>query len=209
MQDLASSGFLDPASSLLLSASAQETLVVDPDDDVRRYLVESELTRTLGAVLDTREDVDEIRDEAEPDGALADQLLAELDRLLDDRLIGFAVVHEGDLDHLYLAPALRRRGHGTALLEHVADRVGKLRRLGERADEEYVNVERQFRLQVLEPGVAHQVYVMARLFTPDRDDLRHDAGKVRVHDTGVHGGGRGTSNQIENADAERTHSCLA
>jgi len=78
VQDLASSGFLDPASSLLLSASAQETLVVDPDDDVRRYLVESELTRTLGAVLDTREDVDEIRDEAEPDGALADQLLAEL-----------------------------------------------------------------------------------------------------------------------------------
>jgi hypothetical protein len=78
VQDLASSGFLDPASSLLLSASAQEALVVDPDDDARRYLVESELTRTLGAVLDTRDDVDEISEGAAPDSVLADQLLEEL-----------------------------------------------------------------------------------------------------------------------------------
>ena len=78
VQDLASSGLLDPASSLLLSASAQETLVVDPDDDARRFLAESELTRTLGAVLDTREDVEEIHDEAGPDVEVADQLLTEL-----------------------------------------------------------------------------------------------------------------------------------
>ena len=50
---------------------------------------------------------------------------------------------------------------------------------------------------------------MSRLLTPDRDDLRHDAGEVRVHDTGVDGGGGGTSNKIQNADAERTHGCLA
>lgn len=78
VQDLASSGFLDPASSLLLSASAQETLVVDPEDDSRRFLVESELTRTLGAVLDTREDVEELRAGAGPDVDVADQLLEEL-----------------------------------------------------------------------------------------------------------------------------------
>jgi hypothetical protein len=78
VQDLASSGLLDPASSLLLSASAQETLVVDPDDDARRYLVESELTRTLGAVLDTSEDVEAVRAEAGPDVEVADQMLAEL-----------------------------------------------------------------------------------------------------------------------------------
>lgn len=78
VQDLASSGFLDPASSLLLSAAAQETLVVDPDDDTRRFLVESELTRTLGAVLDTREDVEELRAEAGPDAGVADLLLGEL-----------------------------------------------------------------------------------------------------------------------------------
>lgn len=78
VQDLASSGFLDPASSLLLSAAAQETLVVDPEDDTRRFLVESELTRTIGAVLDTREDVEELRAGAGPDVVLADQLVAEL-----------------------------------------------------------------------------------------------------------------------------------
>jgi hypothetical protein len=78
VQDLASSGLLDPASSLLLSAASQETLVVDRDDDARRFLVESELTRTIGAVLDTREDVEEIQAEAGPDVGVADQLLSEL-----------------------------------------------------------------------------------------------------------------------------------
>jgi GNAT superfamily N-acetyltransferase len=39
--------------------------------------------------------------------------------VLDDVVIGFAVVHDGDLDHLYLDPGLRRRGHGSALLAHV------------------------------------------------------------------------------------------
>jgi GNAT superfamily N-acetyltransferase len=42
--------------------------------------------------------------------------------LLDGRVIGFAVVHGGDLDHLYLDPGLRRRGIGTALLSHVRAR---------------------------------------------------------------------------------------
>ncbi|HSN06953.1 MAG TPA: hypothetical protein VLV82_06355 [Candidatus Angelobacter sp.] len=78
VQDLASSGFLDPASSLLLSASAQETLVVEPEDDTRRYLAESELTRTLGAVLETHEDVEELRAGAGADAEVADQLLEEL-----------------------------------------------------------------------------------------------------------------------------------
>ena len=50
---------------------------------------------------------------------------------------------------------------------------------------------------------------MARLLAPDRDDLRHDAREIGVHDTGVDGGGRRTSNKIENTDAERTHGCLA
>ena len=42
--------------------------------------------------------------------------------VLEARVVGFAVVHEGDLDHLYLDPALRRRGYGTALLAHVRSR---------------------------------------------------------------------------------------
>ena len=40
-QDLASSGFLDPASALLLSSAAQEALVVSGDDDEARSVAES------------------------------------------------------------------------------------------------------------------------------------------------------------------------
>lgn len=77
-QDLASSGLLDPASSLVLSAAAQDALVVDPDDEDARSMAESELTRTLSAVLGDREDVQEIRGAAGPDLVVADQLLEEL-----------------------------------------------------------------------------------------------------------------------------------
>ncbi len=77
-QDLASSGLLDPASSLVLSAAAQESLVVDPEDFAARSGVESELTRTLGAVFDSADDVAEVHDAAGVDGAVADQLVEEL-----------------------------------------------------------------------------------------------------------------------------------
>jgi len=77
-QELASSGFLDPASSLVVSGSAQDALVVDPDDDDARSAAESELTGALGQVLATRDDVDDIRDAAGSDVAIAEQLLEEL-----------------------------------------------------------------------------------------------------------------------------------
>jgi hypothetical protein len=77
-QDLAASGLLDPASSLLLSASAQESFAADPDDDVARLRAESELTRTLGAVFADPEDVDAVRQEAGPDVVVADQMISEL-----------------------------------------------------------------------------------------------------------------------------------
>lgn len=77
-QDLASSGLVDPASALVLSSAAQSAFVVDPDDDARRSLVESELTRTLGTVFDTREDVEDITDAVGSDAPVAEQLLDEL-----------------------------------------------------------------------------------------------------------------------------------
>jgi GNAT superfamily N-acetyltransferase len=46
---------------------------------------------------------------------------------LDDRVIGFAFVQDGDLEHLYLDPDMRRRGFGTALLTHArAQHTGPL-----------------------------------------------------------------------------------
>ena len=77
-QDLASSGLLDPASSLVLSSSAQEALVVDPADEAARSLAESELTRTLGAVLGDDEDVEAVLEAAGVDSDIADQLLSEI-----------------------------------------------------------------------------------------------------------------------------------
>ena len=77
-QDLASSGFLDPASALLLSSAAQGTLTAGPVDSQARTVAESELSRALAAVFDDDEDLEEIRQEAAPDEALADELLAEL-----------------------------------------------------------------------------------------------------------------------------------
>lgn len=77
-QDLASAGFMDPASALVLSSAAQAALVADEEDDAQRSLAESELTRTLGAVLATREDADELVADAGPDAAVAGQLLDEL-----------------------------------------------------------------------------------------------------------------------------------
>ncbi len=77
-QDLASSGFLDPASALLLSSAAQGTLTAGPLDHDARTVAESELTSALAAVLDDPEVIDDIRGEAAPDEELADQLLEEL-----------------------------------------------------------------------------------------------------------------------------------
>jgi len=77
-QDLASSGLLDPASALVLSSAAQAAFVVDADDAGLRSLAESDLTRSLGAVFEDREEADAVVLAAGPDVELAEQLLAEL-----------------------------------------------------------------------------------------------------------------------------------
>ena len=77
-QDLASSGLLDPASALVLSSAAQSAFVVDAEDDAHRSLVESELTRTLGTVFESREDADDVVEAAGADAGVAEQLLDEL-----------------------------------------------------------------------------------------------------------------------------------
>lgn len=77
-QDLAASGLLDPASSVLLSASAQDALAADPEDSRARTVAESELTRTLGAVFSDPEDAAAVVEAAGPDDAVAVQMVDEL-----------------------------------------------------------------------------------------------------------------------------------
>ena len=76
--ELASSGFLDPASAFAISGATQDALLVDPDDDAARAAAESELTRALGLVFDSREDVDDVVETAGVDAEVAEQLLTEL-----------------------------------------------------------------------------------------------------------------------------------
>jgi len=67
---------------------------------------------------------------------------------------------------------------------------------------------RQFARQVLEAGVADEIYPVAQLFAPGRDDLRHDAGEIAVHDACVEGARPCLVNQIDNTDTEFSQGVL-
>src|SRR6185437_15169582 len=60
---------------------------------------------------------------------------------------------------------------------HVADGVGGVRRLRERADEQQVGLGEDLFGEVLETRVADEANVVAGLLAPDCHDLRHDAGE--------------------------------
>lgn len=80
--ELAGSGLMDPAAATVLVDSAHGVLAaIDHDSDSsRRWLAESDLTRTLGGVFDDVQEVDEIREE--PDAAqLLDALSATCQRV--------------------------------------------------------------------------------------------------------------------------------
>lgn len=63
--EVAGSGVLDPAASTVLIDSAHDVLTaVDDDaDSGRRWLAESDLTRTLGSVFDDAQEIDQLREE--------------------------------------------------------------------------------------------------------------------------------------------------
>ncbi len=71
--ELASSGLLDPAASLVMAEAAHEARTATDGSDVDRALAESDLTAALVAALDP-DDIEEVN--AAPSGA---QMLAELD----------------------------------------------------------------------------------------------------------------------------------
>ena len=118
---------------------------------------------------------------------------ADVDLLLLDLMLP-------DDDGLALCQLIKRQR--PALPEHVADRVGELSRLGERAHEDQVYVVRQFRRQVLESRVADQLDVMPFLLAPDGEDLRHDAGEIRVHEPAVQRAGLASGDEVNDPDAE-------
>jgi hypothetical protein len=78
--DLADSGLLDPATSLVLGDAARRAATVDPADEASRSAAESGLTRVLGEVFATDEDTADVLGErdGEPPDPDATELLTEL-----------------------------------------------------------------------------------------------------------------------------------
>ena len=90
------------------------------------------------------------------------------------------------------------------LAEEVAQRVRQLGRLGERADEDEIEIGRQLLEQILHPGVTDEVDVVSFLLTPDSHHLGHDAGQVGIHDPAIQRR-IALRYEIKNADAQSAH----
>ena len=88
---IASSGLLDPAASLVLSEAARDSRTADPDDDDARGLVESEFTRVLCVAFSAGEDGADF--DADPELAgLVDELASATRRIeLSRRFLNDAV----------------------------------------------------------------------------------------------------------------------
>ena len=68
--DVADSGLLDPAASLLLADTAWRAATTDPSDAGARSIAESDLTRVLAEVFERPEDIDEVFDAARSDSSV-------------------------------------------------------------------------------------------------------------------------------------------
>lgn len=75
--ELAESGLLDPAASLLLADAAQRAATTDPADATARSAAESDLTRVLAEVFPSAEDLEELLADADAEeGRLVQELAA-------------------------------------------------------------------------------------------------------------------------------------
>src|SRR6266446_2114529 len=77
-----------------------------------------------------------------------------------------------------------------------------MRRLRERADEEEIHVVGHCLDEIFITDIAHEGDVMAFLFAPHGDDLRHDAGEIGLHDPRVQGAGRTYRDRVDDLDTE-------
>jgi hypothetical protein len=77
--------------------------------------------------------------------------------------------------------------------------------LGECSNEQQVGLGEHFPFEVLESGIADEANAMTGLLTPGRDDLRHDARQVRIHEARVERVRGAFGGEIQNGDAKSTH----
>src|ERR1700722_17967340 len=91
-------------------------------------------------------------------------------------------------------------GYDTAFPKIIAERIRQQRGLGEGTDKHQVKSAREFLFQVLAASITNELYIMAFLFTPGGDHLRHDAGQICVHDLAPERVGRPLTNEVDHAD---------
>jgi hypothetical protein len=99
------------------------------------------------------------------------------------------------------------RGDGPAGAAEVAQGVGRLRGLGEGADEHHVGVGGHRPQQVLAAGVADEGDVVPVLPAPGGDRLGHDAGQVRRRDPREEGPRGAPRHEVDDAEAQPSHRC--
>jgi hypothetical protein len=92
--------------------------------------------------------------------------------------------------------------HRAAATEQVAEGIGQLGRLGERANEQQIQIGRKLLEQILESGITDKSDIVPSLATPHPDGLGHYAGQVCVHHPAINGGVWALCNEIEDAYAE-------
>ena len=102
---------------------------------------------------------------------------------------------------------MRAAQHGdrAARAEQVAQRIGQQGGFGERPDEYQIDVGRQLADEVLEARVADEGDVVPLRLAPYANHLRHDARQVGVHDARVQGARGAPGYEVDDADAELTH----
>ena len=75
--DLADSGLLDPAASLLLADAAKRAAMADPAAGAARSAAESDLTRVLAEIFPSEQDRDELVEDLDPmDATMVEELAA-------------------------------------------------------------------------------------------------------------------------------------
>ena len=86
--------------------------------------------------------------------------------------------------------------HGPTRSKKFTQSVGCLGSLREGANEHYIHILRQLIEEVFKTGIADECDMMTLFFAPHPDDLRHNAGKVGIHNAGEQCPGRSFGDEV-------------